>query len=125
MTAFAEIVDDEVTLERMRQKRGRRKWKRYDPDVIPLYFCSPDYPVPPEVKEAALQAVKDECFEYSWFPETIEAMTETTRAPANQPFFTIKEILNYPVNLHSHGEHDWHQYSSSSTAQELTSSTRC
>ena len=50
MTVFAEIVDDEVTLEKMRQKRGRRKWKRYDPDVILLYFCSPDYPVPPEVR---------------------------------------------------------------------------
>jgi aspartate/methionine/tyrosine aminotransferase len=83
LTAFAEIVDDEVTLERMRQKRGRRKWKRYDTDVIPLYFCSPDYPVPSEVKEAALQAVKDECFEYSSFPETIEAMAETTRTKYN------------------------------------------
>ena len=83
MTTFAEIVEEEVTLEKMRQMRGRRKWKRYDPDVIPLYFCSPDYPVPPEVKEAALQAVKDECFEYPWFPETIEAMAQTTRTKYN------------------------------------------
>jgi len=78
LTTFAEIVDEEVTLEKMRQKRGRRKWKTYDPDVIPLYYCSPDYPVPPEVKEASIQAIKDECFDYGWFPETVEAMAETT-----------------------------------------------
>jgi aspartate/methionine/tyrosine aminotransferase len=79
LATFAEIVDEEVTLERMRQRRGSRKWNTHDPDVIPLYFCSPDYPVPPEVEEAATQAIKDGCYEYAWFPETVEAMGETTR----------------------------------------------
>ena len=79
MATFAETVDEKVTLEKMNQRRGRRKWNRYDPDVIPLHDCSPDYPVPPEVEEAATQAIKDGCFEYAWFPETLEAMAETTR----------------------------------------------
>ena len=79
LASFAEVVDKEVTLEKMRQKRGRRKWNVYDPDVIPLYYCSPDYPVPLEVKKAAIQAINDECFEYAWFPETVEAMANTTR----------------------------------------------
>ncbi len=95
MTTFAEIVDEEVTLEKMRQKRGRRKWKRYDPDVIPLYFCSPDYPVPPEAKEAAIQAIEDECFEYSWFPETVEAMAQTTRTKYNIES-TTEDIMVIP-----------------------------
>ena len=77
---FAETVDGEITLERMNKKRGRRKWGRYGEDVIPFWYSSPDYPVPPEVKEAAAQAVEDECFEYPWFPETLEAMAETTRS---------------------------------------------
>jgi aspartate/methionine/tyrosine aminotransferase len=79
MPKFAEIVDSEVTLEKMRRKRGRSKWNRYDPDVIPLMLSDPDYPVPPEIREAALQAVKDDCWNYAWFPEAIEAMAETTR----------------------------------------------
>jgi aspartate/methionine/tyrosine aminotransferase len=79
MSSFAEIVDEKVTLENMTQKRGSQKWNTYDPDVIPLYFCSPDYPVPTEVKDAASEAIRDECFEYAWFPETVEAMAETTR----------------------------------------------
>jgi bifunctional pyridoxal-dependent enzyme with beta-cystathionase and maltose regulon repressor activities len=78
MATFAETVDREVTLKKMTQKRGSQKWNTYDPDVIPLYFCSPDYPVPPEVNEAASQAVKDGCYEYAYFPETTEAMAETT-----------------------------------------------
>jgi len=95
LTTFAEIVDDEVTLEKMRQKRGRSKWKRYDPDVIPLYFCSPDYPVPPEVKEAAIQAIEDECFEYAWFPETVEAMAQTMRTKYNIES-TAEDIMVIP-----------------------------
>ena len=79
-TSFAETVDREITLERMNKKRGRRKWGRYGADVIPFWYSSPDYPVPPEVKEAAARAVEDECFEYPWFPETLEAMAETTRS---------------------------------------------
>ncbi|MCW4051305.1 MAG: pyridoxal phosphate-dependent aminotransferase [Candidatus Bathyarchaeota archaeon] len=79
MSSFAENVDEKVTLENMMQKRGSQKWNTYDPDVIPLYFCSPDYPVPTEVKDAASKAINDECFEYPWFPETVEAMAETTR----------------------------------------------
>ena len=78
LATFAETVDREVTLEKMTQKRGSQKWNTYDPDVIPLYFCSPDYPVPPEVNEAVSQAVQDGCYEYAWFPETLEAMAETT-----------------------------------------------
>jgi len=95
LTTFAEIVEEEVTLEKMRQKRGRSKWKRYDPDVIPLYFCSPDYPVPPEAKEAAIQAIEDECFEYSWFPETVEAMAQTTRTKYNIES-TTEDIMVIP-----------------------------
>ena len=79
-TSFAETVDREITLENMNKMRGRRKWKRYGADVIPFWYSSPDYPVPPEVKEAAARAIEDECFEYSWFPETLEAMAETTRS---------------------------------------------
>jgi len=67
----------------MTQRRGSQKWNTYAPDVIPLYFCSPDYPVPKEVKEAASQAIKDECFEYARFPETVEAMAETSRTKYN------------------------------------------
>lgn len=79
-TSFAETVDREITLENMNKMRGRRKWKRYGADVIPFWYSSPDYPVPPEVKEAAARAIEDECFEYSCFPETLEAMAETTRS---------------------------------------------
>lgn len=79
MPSFSEIVDSEVTLEKMRRKRGRAKWNRYDPDVIPLMLSDPDYPVPTEIEEAAIQAVKDECWNYTWFPETVDAMAETTR----------------------------------------------
>ncbi len=79
-TNFAETVDREITLEHMNEMRGRRKWKRYGADVIPFWYSSPDYPVPPEVKEAAAKAINDECFEYPWFPETLEAMAETTRS---------------------------------------------
>jgi aspartate/methionine/tyrosine aminotransferase len=78
MLSFAENVNKKITLENMIQKRGSQKWNKYDPDVIPLHFCSPDFPVPNEVKEAATEAIKDECFEYAWFPETIEVITETT-----------------------------------------------
>jgi len=78
MVTFSEMVDAEVTMEKMKQKRGSQKWNTYDPDVIPLYFCSPDYPVPPEVTEAASKAVEDGCYEYAHFPETLEAMAETT-----------------------------------------------
>ena len=78
--SFAETIDREITLEHMNNMRGRRKWKRYGADVIPFWYSSPDYPVPPEVKEAAAKAVNDECFEYPWFPETMEAMAETTRS---------------------------------------------
>jgi bifunctional pyridoxal-dependent enzyme with beta-cystathionase and maltose regulon repressor activities len=79
MVTFAETVDREVTLEKMMQRKGSKKWNTHEPDVIPLYYCSPDYPVPPEVNEAATQAVKDRCYEYAWFPETTEAMAEITR----------------------------------------------
>lgn len=79
MPSFAETVDKEITLEKMRRKRGRSKWNRYDPDVIPLMLSDPDYPAPPEIKETAIQAIEDECWNYSWFPESIEAMAETTR----------------------------------------------
>ena len=79
ITSFAETVDRTITLEHMNKMRGRRKWKRYGEDVIPFWYSSPDYPVPQEVKDAAAQAIEDECFEYSWFPETLEAMAETTR----------------------------------------------
>jgi len=78
--SFAEKVDREITLEHMNNMRGRRKWKRYGADVIPFWYSSPDYPVPPEVKEAAARAISDECFEYPYFPETMEAMAETTRS---------------------------------------------
>jgi aspartate/methionine/tyrosine aminotransferase len=78
-TRFAQTVDREITLEHMNKIPGRRKWKRYGADVIPFWYSSPDYPVPSEIKEAAAQAIKDECFEYPWFPQTIEAMAETTR----------------------------------------------
>lgn len=78
--SFAEKVDREITLEHMNQMRGRRKWKRYGSDVIPFWYSSPDYPVPPEVKEAAARAINDECFEYPYFPEAMEAMAETTRS---------------------------------------------
>jgi len=78
LATFAEKVETEVTLEKMKRKRGSQKWNTYDPDVIPLYFCSPDYPVPPEVGEAASQAIEDGCYEYAYFPETLEAMAETT-----------------------------------------------
>jgi len=77
---FAEAVDREITLEHMNKTRGRRKWRRYGADVIPFWYSSPDYPVPPEVKEAAARAIEDECFEYPWFPETLEAMAETTKS---------------------------------------------
>ena len=80
MATFAETVDREVTLEKMTQKRGSQKWNTYDPDVIPLHFCSPDYPVPPEADVAATRAVQDGCYEYAHFPETTEAMAETTTA---------------------------------------------
>jgi aspartate/methionine/tyrosine aminotransferase len=83
LNSFAETVEREITLEKMIHSRGRRKWNVYDPDVIPLDYCSPDYPVPYEVKEAATKAIKDNCFEYAWFPETIEAMSETTRTKFN------------------------------------------
>jgi len=76
---FFEIVDSKVTLEKMRQKRGSSKWNRYDADIIPLMSSDPDYPVPPEIEEAAVRAIKDGCWNYTWFPETIEAMAETTR----------------------------------------------
>lgn len=79
MPIFAEIVDNEVTLETMRRKRGRAKWNRHDSDVIPLMLSDPDYPVPLEIREAALQAIKDDCWNYAWFPEAVEAMAETTR----------------------------------------------
>jgi aspartate/methionine/tyrosine aminotransferase len=79
-TSFAETVDREITLQRMNKMRGRRKWRRYGADVIPFWYSSPDYPVPPEVKAAAARAIEDECFEYPWFPETLEAMAETTRS---------------------------------------------
>ena len=79
-TSFAETVDRMIILENMKKMRGRRKWKRYGADVIPFWYSSPDYPVPPEVKEAAARAIEDECFEYSCFPETLEAMAETTRS---------------------------------------------
>ena len=79
MLSFAKTVDSEITLETMRRKRGRAKWNRYDPDVIPLMVSDPDYPVPPEIREAAFQAVKDDCWNYAWFPEAVEAMAETTR----------------------------------------------
>lgn len=79
-TSFAETVDREITLEHMNKVRGRRKWKRYGADVLPFWYSSPDYPVPSEVKEAAARAIEDECFEYPWFPETLEAMAETTRS---------------------------------------------
>lgn len=79
LSNFAKLVDNKITLENMRQKRGRSKWNRYDPDVIPLMLSDPDFPVPKEVGEAAIQAINDECWNYDWFPETTEAMVETTK----------------------------------------------
>jgi cystathionine beta-lyase len=95
MATFAEMVDQEVTLEKMRQRKGSQKWNTHDPDVIPLYFCSPDYPVPPEVNEAATQAVLERCYEYAWFPETTEAMAETTRSKYGIES-TVEDVMVVP-----------------------------
>jgi len=56
---FAEAVDREITLEHMNKTRGRRKWRRYGADVIPFWYSSPDYPVPPDVKQPAARAIAD------------------------------------------------------------------
>ena len=95
MATFAEMVDREVTLEKMRQRKGSQKWNTHDPDVIPLYFCSPDYPVPPEVNETASQAVQDRCYEYAWFPKTTEAMAETTSTKYGIES-TVKDVMVVP-----------------------------
>jgi aspartate/methionine/tyrosine aminotransferase len=79
MYDFSNIVDTEVTLKKMKRKRGRAKWNRHDPDVIPVDIACPDYPVPHEIEDAAIQAIKDGCWGYAWFPETFEAIAETVR----------------------------------------------
>ena len=96
MPTFAERIDREITLEKMRQKRGRAKWHRNDPDVIPFMLADTDYPVPKEIEEAALGAIKDECWNYSWFPETLEAMAETTRTKYGIGGATVDDILVTP-----------------------------
>jgi len=96
LPSFAEIVDSEITLEKMRSKWGRSKWNRYDPDVIPLMVSDPDYPAPSEVREAALQAIEDDCWNYSWFPEALEAMAETTRTKYGIGGTTVDDILVTP-----------------------------
>jgi len=96
MPSFAEIVDRDITLEKMRCKRGRSKWNRYDPDVIPLMVSDPDYPVPSEIREAALQAIEDDCWNYSWFPEAREAMAETTRTKYGIKETTVDDLIVTP-----------------------------
>ena len=96
MPSFAEIIDRDITLENMRCKRGRSKWNRYDPDVIPLMVSDPDYPVPSEIREAALQAIEDDCWNYSWFPEAREAMAETTRTKYGMKETTVDDLIVTP-----------------------------
>lgn len=96
MSEFIERIDREITLEKMIQRRGRSKWHRNDPDVIPFMLADTDYPVPKEIEEAALGAVKDQCWNYSWFPESLEAMAETARTKHGIVDATVNDLLVTP-----------------------------
>jgi aspartate/methionine/tyrosine aminotransferase len=80
----------------MRCKRGRVKWNRFEPDVIPLFISDPDYPVPSEIRETAIQAIEDDCWNYSWFPETLETMAETTRNKYGIENVSVDDIIVTP-----------------------------
>jgi len=48
----------QLTLDQLRE-RSSAKWRRYDPDVLPLWVAEIDVPLAPAIEEALLRAVRD------------------------------------------------------------------
>ncbi|MEJ5203685.1 MAG: PatB family C-S lyase [Anaerolineales bacterium] len=66
---FDQIID--------RRKTESGKWRRYDPDVLPLWVADMDFISPPEVLQALHDRVEHGVFGYPMeMPELIEAIVE-------------------------------------------------
>ncbi len=59
---MSEAIFDTLT---DRRASNSLKWRRYDPDVLPLWVADMDFPVPPPVLEALHQAVEHGIFGYA------------------------------------------------------------
>ncbi len=68
------------------------KWRRYPPDVIPMYVADPDFPVADEIKDALIKSVREEDLFYNTDVEIREAMADKITAK-NKFNATYEDIL--------------------------------
>jgi len=70
-------IDFEVSLaDAMKRRMPALKWRKYDPDVIPLWIADHDFPPPVEVKEAIKEALDIGDVGYSESSEVLQLMAE-------------------------------------------------
>lgn len=68
------------------------KWRRYPPDVIPMYVADPDFPVADEIKDALIKSVREEDLFYNTDVEIREAMADKITSK-NKFNATYEDIL--------------------------------
>jgi len=68
------------------------KWRRYPPDVIPMYVADPDFPVADEIKDALIKSVREEDLFYNTDVEVREAMADKITSK-NKYDATYEDIL--------------------------------
>jgi len=68
----------DVGFEDIRRRKGR-KWTRFSPDVIPLWIADSDFHVPPQVKNALVEAIQEEDLGYGNDSDARGRMAEKIR----------------------------------------------
>ena len=69
-------IFDVSLADAMKRRMPARKWRRYDPDVIPLWIADHDFPPPLEVKQAIVEALDVGDTGYTDSSEVVRLMAE-------------------------------------------------